>query len=277
MLQYMPMNFLKRKKMSHLGLQEAYRDFRKNKSGYTLIELIVILAIILILSSMGVYAYQGALSSARGTVCKTNLKALGTAITEYVLENDALPATLGRLKLKHLEKGYAKAMEDRGWVTEFSLFLIKLDESDHAYAQYLTYENLKKYGVREKIFHCPADGNRGASYAMNGELEGKKWSEVDQNDIIVADSDNYVFTSLDQLAKRHKHKAFAITKQGKLVELSPDGEADGAADGTADGEADDEADDDKVTICHKGKNTLTISNSALQAHLDQGGTLGPCP
>ena len=255
--------------MSHLGLQKAYRGFRKNKSGYTLIELSVTLAIILILSSSGVLAYQSALASARGTVCKTNLKALGTAIKEYVLENDALPATLGRLKLKHLEKGYAKAMENRGWVTEFSLFLIKLDESDHAYAQYLTYENLKRYGVREKIFHCPADGNGGASYAMNIELEGKKWSEVDQDVFIAADSDNYVFTSLDQLAKRHKHKAFAITKQGKLVELSPDGEADGTADG--------EADDDKVTICHKEKNTLTISKSALQAHLDHGDTLGPCP
>ena len=37
----------------------------------------------------------------------------------------------------------------------------------------------------------------------------------------------------------------------------------------------------KVTICHKphGKNphTITVSRSALQAHLDHGDTLGPCP
>ncbi|MEZ4527048.1 MAG: hypothetical protein R2941_14115 [Desulfobacterales bacterium] len=32
---------------------------------------------------------------------------------------------------------------------------------------------------------------------------------------------------------------------------------------------------DKVTICHKGK-SITISRSALKAHLDQGDTLGPC-
>jgi prepilin-type N-terminal cleavage/methylation domain-containing protein len=261
MLQYMAMNFRRRRKMSHLALQAAYRGFKKNKSGYTLIELCVTLAIILILSSIGAYAYQSTLASARGTVCKTNLRALGTAIYEYVLENDALPATLGHLKLKHLEKGYAKAMEDRGWVTKFSLFLIELDESDHAYAQYLTYENLKRYGVREKIFHCPADGNGGASYAMNIELEGKKWSEIDQDVFIAADSDNYVFTSLDQLAKRHKHKAFAITKQGKLVELAPD--------------------DDEVTICHKpgtpAEQTKTIPNSALAGHLGHGDTAGPCP
>ena len=38
---------------------------------------------------------------------------------------------------------------------------------------------------------------------------------------------------------------------------------------------------DKVTICHKpnSKNprTITISRSALQAHLDHGDTIGPCP
>ena len=42
-----------------------------------------------------------------------------------------------------------------------------------------------------------------------------------------------------------------------------------------------EGDSDKVTICHKpnSKNphTITISRSALQAHLDHGDTIGPCP
>ncbi len=32
----------------------------------------------------------------------------------------------------------------------------------------------------------------------------------------------------------------------------------------------------KVTICHKGKNTLLIAESALQAHLDHGDTIGAC-
>ena len=50
-----------------------------------------------------------------------------------------------------------------------------------------------------------------------------------------------------------------------------------------DDEDDDDEDDDedeKVTICHKpnSKNprTITISRSALQAHLDHGDTIGPC-
>jgi hypothetical protein len=35
--------------------------------------------------------------------------------------------------------------------------------------------------------------------------------------------------------------------------------------------------EEKVTICHKGKNTLTIGISALPAHLAHGDTMGACP
>ena len=33
----------------------------------------------------------------------------------------------------------------------------------------------------------------------------------------------------------------------------------------------------KVTICHKGKNTLELPEPAVKAHLNHGDTLGPCP
>jgi hypothetical protein len=32
----------------------------------------------------------------------------------------------------------------------------------------------------------------------------------------------------------------------------------------------------KVTLCHKGKNTITVSQNALKAHLAHGDTVGPC-
>lgn len=35
--------------------------------------------------------------------------------------------------------------------------------------------------------------------------------------------------------------------------------------------------EEMITICHKGKNTLTIPISALPAHLGHGDTIGPCP
>jgi hypothetical protein len=33
----------------------------------------------------------------------------------------------------------------------------------------------------------------------------------------------------------------------------------------------------KIIICHKGKNTISVSENALPAHLAHGDTLGPCP
>lgn len=38
---------------------------------------------------------------------------------------------------------------------------------------------------------------------------------------------------------------------------------------------DPEPPEEKVTICHKG-NTIEVAESAVQAHLDHGDTLGPC-
>ncbi|HSH41811.1 MAG TPA: hypothetical protein VK973_06770 [Arenicellales bacterium] len=33
---------------------------------------------------------------------------------------------------------------------------------------------------------------------------------------------------------------------------------------------------DKVTLCHKGKKTLILPESAVSAHLGHGDTYGPC-
>lgn len=40
---------------------------------------------------------------------------------------------------------------------------------------------------------------------------------------------------------------------------------------------DDDGGSTKVTICHKGKNTISVAESAVSAHLAHGDTLGPCP
>ncbi len=43
-----------------------------------------------------------------------------------------------------------------------------------------------------------------------------------------------------------------------------------------DGDNADDSSDNRVTICHKDRNTLTISESGLNGHLGHGDTLGPC-
>jgi hypothetical protein len=113
-------------------------------------------------------------------------------------------------------------MEENRWLKKLCYLLIKLDASDEAYAQFLTYENLQKYGVTEKIFHCPADRDGGTSYGINGNLVGVKWSDIGGNVLIVADSNVHVFTSESQLSKRHRHKALFATKDGDVAEVFED-------------------------------------------------------
>ena len=205
--------------MGNLNWKQAFKGARETKRGFTLLELLVVLTALLVLSTIAMYLYQRSLAYAKDTVCQTNLRALHEAVTLYSSENHALPASLGELKLEHLEKGYAKAMRGKAWLTKASTLLIKLDASNHAYAQFLTYDNLKKYGATSEIFHCPGDHNGGASYGINGELQGKSWAEVSKGAIVVADCDSYVFHSLDQLSPRHDHKVFVSIKSGDVVEL----------------------------------------------------------
>ena len=50
-----------------------------------------------------------------------------------------------------------------------------------------------------------------------------------------------------------------------LIKIDFDGD-DGGDDGAS----------GKATVCHKGKNTLTIDTSAVPAHLGHGDTMGAC-
>ncbi len=176
------------------------------KRSFSLVEIITVVFILLIVVTFGIAGYRQLVDNARQRVCETNLKALEAAVEIYALENDIVPATLGDLKLEHLKKGYAKALQEGGWFTKFAYFIVKLNTPSEVYAQFLTPENLKKYGVVEEIFHCPADKNGAPSYGINANIAGKKWSEVGEDTIIVAECDDYTFDSLDDLAPRHIRK-----------------------------------------------------------------------
>ena len=103
--------------------------------------------------------------------------------------------------------------------------------------------------------------------------------------IIIADSDNDLFNTKDQLAKRHNHKAIGITKLDKIVNVTEenvvmiDGEDIVDVGMQVDTETPDE-ESDIITICHKpgttAEKTMTIPMSALKGHLGHGDYTGAC-
>ena len=76
----------------------------KSRRGYTLIELIIVLAIISILVSVAVPVYQKSLIRTKESLLKNNLFTLRTVIDEYTFDKKKAPQTLQDL----VSEGYLR-------------------------------------------------------------------------------------------------------------------------------------------------------------------------
>lgn len=189
---------------------EMSRKSATRHRGFTLVEIMVALAALLILGSIAVYAYQKLLDDAREAVCETNVKALTTAIELYSNEYGVVPAVLGDLKMRQLEKAYAQVMGHSDWYCRFAHAFLEMSMSSEAYAHFLTYKNLKRFGVSKKMLRCPGDDNGGVSYGINGNLAGRHWAKLRSNVIVVGDCDSPVFFHESELKKRHHGSKVAV-------------------------------------------------------------------
>ena len=176
---------------------------RKN---FTLLETLVTVVMILVVSTFALAGYWQLVDNARQRVCATNQSAVVAALEIYDLENDGLPAVLGQLKLEHFEKGYAKVIGKSDWSTKFAYFFVKINTPSKVYAAFLTQDNLRKYGVSEKVLHCPADPTTGVSYGMNEDLAGLRLRSLSGSTVLLADCDRATFNPNRlgrELAYRH--------------------------------------------------------------------------
>jgi general secretion pathway protein G len=71
------------------------------QSGFTLVELLVVLAIISILASMAVVQYRNSIQLANEGVLKTNLVRMRDAIDQYYADKGKYPASLDALVTDH--------------------------------------------------------------------------------------------------------------------------------------------------------------------------------
>lgn len=92
----------------------------KYSSGFTILELVIVMTIIIILAAVGVANYQRIQLHARETVLKQDLKDMRKAIDEYAADKEELPQAL-----EDLEKaGYIREIPvdpitgERDWQVE---------------------------------------------------------------------------------------------------------------------------------------------------------------
>ncbi len=86
----------------------------KNRKGFTLIELMIVIAIIGILAAMAVPNFKKARASARQKACFSNLRVIQGAVEMYNMDNSVMMDTLSNDQVANPDtgnlKGYIKAV-----------------------------------------------------------------------------------------------------------------------------------------------------------------------
>ena len=87
-------------------MEPTTRTGKKRSLGFTLIELMVVMAVISIIVSMAVPMYQKSITRSRESVLKNNLFTMRTVIDEYTYDKQKAPQSLQDL----VTDGYLRAV-----------------------------------------------------------------------------------------------------------------------------------------------------------------------
>lgn len=101
----------------------------QNALGFTLLELVMVMTIIVILAAVGVTSYQKIQLKARETVLRQNLQAMRKMIDQYAADKEKLPGSLEDL----VEGGYLREVpidpitDQSDWVVDMGEDTISRD------------------------------------------------------------------------------------------------------------------------------------------------------
>ena len=106
---------------------------KKQDAGFTLVELMIVMAIIGVLAMVAVPSYISAIKHAKEAVLKEDLHTLRAAIDSYTMDKQKAPQSLDDL----IQDGYLKSIPEdpmtkstTTWVTDTSDSMHSLDQTD---------------------------------------------------------------------------------------------------------------------------------------------------
>jgi general secretion pathway protein G len=109
------------------------RRDKKHEAGFTLMELMIVMAIIGILATLAVPSFIGALKSAREAVLREDLHVMRAAIDSFTMDKQKAPQSLDDL----IQDGYLRGIPEDPmthskdtWVTDTSDTLSSVDQTD---------------------------------------------------------------------------------------------------------------------------------------------------
>jgi general secretion pathway protein G len=109
------------------------RGIRKQDAGFTLIELMIVMAIIGVLATLAIPSFISALRHAREAVLKEDLHVMRSAIDSYTMDKQKAPQSLDDL----VQEGYLKTVPEDPmthakdtWATDTSDAMHSLDQTE---------------------------------------------------------------------------------------------------------------------------------------------------
>jgi general secretion pathway protein G len=105
----------------------------KNEAGFTLIELMIVMAIIGVLATLAIPSFVSAIKHAREAVLKEDLQTMRGAIDSYTMDKQKAPQSLDDL----VQEGYLKAVPEDPmthskdtWVPDTSDAMYSIDQTE---------------------------------------------------------------------------------------------------------------------------------------------------
>jgi general secretion pathway protein G len=120
-----------------IRIGEAMKNFyftknrRRRDSGFTLIELMIVISIILILIGMAAGMYQRSIQHAREATLKQDLQVMRTAIDNFTMDKQQAPQSLDDLVESHYlrEVPMDPISRQKDWVPHFGDTVLTPDQS----------------------------------------------------------------------------------------------------------------------------------------------------
>ena len=222
----------------------------KSLEGFTLIELMVVIAIIGILAGILISSFSGGSESARNARCLTNLKNLASACQTYSVNSSAYPLAGSKERYSitvtrrsgRSSRANEQYHEVKGWVSWYSqgvyktppskpaassgwnLSTYEVDEDKRTYC--LTNGAIWKCVANRDVFRCPSHvrtkTNPNWSYVMNSYFG---WTAKPGEDILNEDEGGINYSGLTRADRRLLFAEIPFTTYAGVV--PPDGTGPG--------------------------------------------------